>query len=270
MLNKYDYIKFCECEKKRKIKKISILNYFMDDCEETPMWLMEYKKGRKVNYKKIIESRLFYFPCYSTSLGQPLKIFNKTKSSHTFIYASSNIPKYRAYIELTKNSIRGYKLYDLIELQSGDLIPQLLNNNIKTNVKYNMQYYVEPYGYLAIYERKSEYNEIHGAARIAVIILGGDPTTLYDAIFVNNNIQPHILVLFDPGFTNNYSCFGKGGLLNKLAVKTNIFPKYVYCATNTVSWDNYEKVDCVSSEYAGCTHFYLYKKKEQKEKTKND
>lgn len=269
MLNKYDYIKFCECEKKRKIKKISILNYLMDDCEETPMWLMEHKKGRKVNFKKIIESRLFYFPCY-TSLGQPLKIFNKTKSSHTFIYASSYIPKDKAYRELTNNSIRGYKLYDLIELQSGDLIPEVLKNNIKTNVNYNIQYYLEPYGYLAIYDRKSEYNEIHGAARIAVIILGGDPTALYDAIFVNNNIQPHILVLFDPGSTKcGNSCFGKDGLLNKLAVKTNIFPKYVYCAINTVSWDNYEKVYCVSSEYAGCTHFYLYKKKEQKE-GKND
>lgn len=255
MLNQYDYLKFCESEKKQITPKISILNYLMNDYEETPMWLMNYKKGKKLNYKQILNSKILYFPSCINIVGQPLKMFNKAQLVHTFVYASSTISKEKAYCKLINNPIKGYKLYDLIELEKGDSNPKILKTN-----NYETLFDVESYGYLAIYERDSEYNEAHGGTRIAIIMLGGDPIEIYNSLFVKNNVKPYILVLLDVGFTNNYSCFGQAGALNELAAKSNALPKYLYCAKNTMLWDGYEKIECVMPEYAGHTYFYLCEK----------
>ena len=62
----------------------------------------------------------------------------------------------------------------------------------------------------------------------------------YDAVFANGNMTPPLaVVLQDHGFGENYDRFGKGGLLEKIAAESGIYPKLLLTAANTETWDGY-------------------------------
>ena len=81
---------------------------------------------------------------------------------------------------------------------------------------------------LVILERKSSFDDDHGPERLAILFLGADGIATYEAIFANGNAPQFFgFLLQDHGFGGNYDCFGRGGLLEKIMVRSKVYPHFV-------------------------------------------
>ena len=110
----------------------------------------------------------------------------------------------------------------------------------------------QPFAFLDIFERESGYDESHGPKRIAILFLGADGVACYDAIYSQKSWKPpFVVVVQDHGFGNNYTQFGRGGLLEKVADRISAIPEYILVAENTAAWSAYEPVPGVDPVYGG-------------------
>ncbi|MCQ2562584.1 MAG: hypothetical protein MJ158_03160, partial [Alphaproteobacteria bacterium] len=203
--------------------------------EKIPEWLEQYKPGDRLNINYILNnSRIVYYPGCGSD-GQPVKTCCQSSCAHVFLYVDCGFCRQREEIEhdLINTEIgkynsrfKGYHIIDKIEIFEHDLTPHgwhphvsAPNNNIGNNLKI-----VRPFAFMCIFERDTDFTEEHGTKRFSVIFLFADGIATYDAIFGNNNAKaPFIVVLQDHGFDT----FGQGGLMEKIAQKTNVYPDII-------------------------------------------
>jgi len=202
------------------------------------------------------------------------QIDNKTVKGRTKIQAAlkllsgSNCFVGGSAQETAKRILEGRDRFDLDKLHKNTdiltldnahfIMSSASNNNIGNNLKI-----VRPFAFMCIFERDTDFTEEHGTKRFSVIFSFADGIATYDAIFGNNNAKaPFIVVLQDHGFGGNYDTFGQGGLMEKIAQKTNVYPDIIMVADNTEIWNGYKKVDC-NSVHGGAANFIrsLYEKK---------
>jgi hypothetical protein len=70
-------------------------------------------------------------------------------------------------------------------------------------------------------------------------------------------------VLQDHGFGGNYNRFGGGGILERIASRTNCFPPFLLIAEDTIPWTGYVRVPDVEGSVGGMhrTIRFLYQRK---------
>ena len=247
-----------------------------------PTWLANYKKGDSINLNEVFSSNLVYYPGSGYD-GQPVKTCVQSSCSHVFIYVDYGISRKDLENNLVHPGFPGYSILDTIEFSEKDLAPKGWYPHVNTWKKilvndkelYSLVNFVryaikrrgmaigeEPYSFMYIFERQEGLTDEHGAKRFAVIFLFTDGIINYDALFANKNIQtPFLMVLQDHGWGGNYDKFGKGGLMEKIAIETNVFPKMLIVGDNTDSWSGYKKVDCESVKGGEPQHFrYLFER----------
>lgn len=226
--------------------------------EPMPAWLANFKSGDSFHAKDFLASRVVFYPGSATD-GHAIKLFGSTYSAHCFVYVDYMISKEEMVrtLEHPLHSVMGYKTLSRIELQMSDLTP----NGWRQHIDYRAELGGRPwtynqaqsYGFIEILERKDDFGDDHGPARLAILFLGADGIATYDALFCQRNgtPPPFGMLLQDHGFGGNYDSFGNGGLLHRIAQRCGVFPKIMLVAEYTFSWEGYSMIDGIEPTRGG-------------------
>lgn len=238
---------------------ISLYTHLSNFSEIMPEWLLKFESGSSFPREEFLGSRIVFYPGSGTD-GHAVKVFGSTHSAHCFVYADYAVGRHdleRVLDDQAKN-FKGYQTFCRLKLNVEDLVPEGWTPHIKTQELPRMAHQISreksnSYGFLEILERTEDFDQNHGPERLAVIFLGADGIAAYDALFCQTNsfIPPYSLILQDHGFGGNYDRFGKGGLLEKVAMRTNVYPEWILCADNTRPWSDYSPVPGVVGDPGG-------------------
>lgn len=251
---------------------ISCQAYLNQNSEEVPNWLSTYSPGQELNLNSFFSSRVVYYPGSGRD-GDAVKLFASSKSAHCFVYADIGENKKSLVQQLDSKyeAFSGYRMLDRIELSGKDIIPtnwvQHFDNSLASKIDFNAVKNInkESFAFLEILERKAEYDESHGAKRIAILFLGADGFATYDALFCQSASQPlFALVLQDHGFGGNYARFDNKGLLHSIAQNTQKFPEYLWVdPKGTEPWEEYQQIKNVDFAVGGMhsKERYLFERK---------
>ncbi len=241
-------------------RKTMLKNYLNSENELMPQWLANYQSNSPFPLGDFLKSRVIFYPG-SRNDGQPIALFAGTHHAHTFIYADYDYSKESIIHELNIDGFNGYTTIIRQDLTISDLVPRGWNSHILP-AEQPEYHETAPYGFLEILERKANYSDNYGTHRFAVLFLGADGVATFDALFCQvNSLAPHAIVLQDHGFGGNYTSFGKGGLMARIANRCNVFPKYLLVAQNTTAWIGYERVsNQLNQQMNGENNRYLWKK----------
>jgi len=228
--------------------------------EEIPTWLANHKKGERVDISEALKSRIVYYPG-SGNDGQPVQTFASAHTAHVFFYVDYWLAKEDIQKQVDETGFRGYHTLDIIDVTEKELAPKGWRPHVilsPEEARYSRpKDGIEPYCLLFIFERDEGYTDEHGAERFAVFFLCGDGIASYDALFGNKNVAaPFCLILQDHGFGGNYDSFGKGGLMERIAKKSDVFPELILAAVGcgTYIWDGYNQIPNVPYVVGGMHH----------------
>ena len=233
------------------ILQISPIEYFSKDKENLPAWIKNHKKGEKIDFSKLLASRIVYYPG-SALEGSPIHVFNCAHAAHVYLYIDYGYEKEMIKNMMSESPPNGYHVYDEREVSLSEILPHTPHYHL-TNEE--MRHVMEAYksahvptqnsfAFLKIYERDESYNEDHGAFRFAVLFIGGDAIATYDAIFGNTSAKPFACILSPYGFGGEYESFGSESLLEKIAIRINRLPKYLVCDRG-FGWTKYRMLKTV-------------------------
>lgn len=226
--------------------------------EDCPDWLKNFKKGDKFDRQNFFGSRLVYYPG-SGSDGHAVKLFGSTHSAHCFVYVDYLFKQSQVKAHLRGDhegydgAFRGYHQLARLTLSEADLAPVGWTQHVQGLERNRFSDDFKPYAFLEILERDAEFDDDHGAQRLAILFLGADGIASYDALFCQGNgIRPPFAVLVqEHGFGGNYDKFGCGGLLDRIAQKCQVFPKFLLVAEGSKPWTGYEKMDYLGGSVGG-------------------
>ena len=107
----------------------------------------------------------------------------------------------------------------------------------------------QPFRFIAIFEREDGYSDEHGAQRFAILFMAVDGFAAFDALFCQGNgiPAPFCVVLQDHGFGGNHDRFGRGGVLERLAIESQAQPRFALAEetqTPIPVWDGYQPCPC--------------------------
>lgn len=246
----------------------SAIQYLKGDKELIPSWLENHKRGFPIQAKEILKSRVCFYPGSGFD-GTPIELFNKSHSCHVYVYTDYLIPKNDIEAALdSDNAFVGYELYDTVKISLNDLIPNGFIPHIskeefeKCIAGYN-EYNVDVtsgYVLLKIFERRNDFTSYHGAKRFAILYIGGDAIATYDALFGNKNANVFSLFIKEHGFGCQYEHYGVNTLLERIAERTNAFPKYIVLFQRQYMWKGYSHNREIAPYFKGTEKFFVYRK----------
>jgi hypothetical protein len=252
---------------------MTLYEYLRGLRENIPAWLDQYRDGMPFSREEFFGSRVIYYPGSGTD-GHPVKVFGSTHSAHCFVYADYGITQTALEAELghPRHGFRGYHRLARLQLRETDLVPNGWTPHVRIGEvppdKHQLPAAVAaaPFGFLEVLERDREFDDDHGARRLAILFLGADGIAAYDALFcqVAHHSPPFAVVLQDHGFGGNYDRFGRGGLLERIARRCNVVPRWLLVAENTDPWHGFQRVD-VDGDPGGMHHHlrFLYELREE-------
>ena len=237
------------------IIQITPAEYFSADKEPMPLWLVNHKKGNKVNILELLNSRLVYYPGAGTD-GSPIRTFNIAHAAHVFVYVDYGYDKEKIDSELSDDAFVGYHLHHEQDVTKNELLPRAFLSHVTEEEMrsaasgYDMSIRPEDgFALLKIYERNEEFWEEHGAQRFAILYIGADANLTYDVLFGNTDCSPYACVVC-ANMGSGCACFVKNSLLEQIAIRTNRLPKYLLC-TRDYGWEGYQMLRAVSPILGG-------------------
>jgi hypothetical protein len=242
---------------------MTLLSYLREKPEAIPSWLDQFANGERFRPEQFFASRVVYYPGSGTD-GQPVKLFGSTHCAHTFVYADYGVTQARLQAELCHPTHRflGYHTLARVELAEGDLAPGGWVPHIDSEDGKADRHRLA--GFLNVLERDRELGDAHGARRLAILFLVADGIAAYDTLFCQSpNIPtPFVVVVQDHSFGGNYTRFGRGGLLERVARCCDVLPSSLLVAEHTRPWDGYSRVPDVDGDRGGMhnTLRFLYER----------
>ncbi len=227
--------------------------------EDIPAWLDGFREGDAFVREAFFGSRIVYYPGSGTD-GHPVQLFGSTHSAHCFVYADYGLTQAELESELEdpRHGFLGYHRLARIQLREADLVPRGWTPHVREEDLPPEPYWFAavahaPFGFLKILERDGDFDDKHGPRRLAILFLGADGIAAYDALFCQEHGQsaPFAVVLQDHGFGGNYNRFGRGGLLERIAQRTNVVTRFLLVADNTEAWEGFERVPDVDGDRGG-------------------
>lgn len=203
------------------------------------------------------QSRIVFYPGFRSD-GHPVKFFNSLHLATCFVYADYWVNQEQVKADLDNPAkaynghFRGYHSVERIPLTEADLGPRGRQSHGDTLFR-KKRAHVQPYVFLEVMERDSDFDDSHGAQRLSVLFLGTDGHASYDALFcqVKGQRPPYAVALQDHGFGGNYSNFGRGGAMAGIAIRAGVMPEYLLVAEGTKPWDGYVRVPDVAGSRGG-------------------
>lgn len=209
------------------------------DNEQLPQWLKEFHPGKSIDLRKILSHRVLFYPGAGND-GQPIEAFNSTHTVHTYLYSDYSMDIAETIKMLKEDKIKGYTLLSIISLDIAELLPKGIVADICD---------VDDHGWnktcplkfcmVCIYEREPGYGDFYGAERFALVYTNEDAYRVFNIVYhpTNHLPAPYAIVLQEHGTGGNYDRWGRGGLLERIAERHNIFPNYYIIAVrNTKPW----------------------------------
>ena len=221
--------------------------------EPCPEWLAAFNQGSRFDAEQFFASRVVFYPG-SGHDGHAVKVFGRDHVAHCFVYADYWAPEgsIRESLDDPIHHFKGYHSIARISLTIKDLITRPWQPHAAPGHEWAKPH-IEPYGFLEVLERDAEFGPDHGAERLAIIFLGADGHATYDALFCQGNPPkpPFAVLLQDHGFGGNYSKFGRGGVMEKIAKATRSRPEFLFVAENTKAWEGYRREPEVEGDADG-------------------
>jgi len=216
-----------------------MIEYLKQLKEEMPHWLKNHKTGVKPDLSDFFNSRVVYYPGAFLD-GQPVKLFNSTNSAHCFMYVDYSTSILELKQEINTRGFKGYEVMDSFEYSEKELIPNGWKPHIFPEITAFDDYCrKDTFCIMYILKRTEEYGNDFGAEKFAFLYLKADAIATYDALFGNKNFPaPFCLLIEDYGLGGCYARFDKDGLLENVAVKSNVFPKYYLISEHSRPWAN--------------------------------
>lgn len=239
--------------------------------EDVPGWLDNFRSGAPFSREQFFASRVVYYPG-SGDDGHPVKLFGSTHSAHCFVYADYGVSQtaLESKLEDPSHGFRGYHKLARLQLSERDLVPAGWTPHVHAGeAPRDRQGFAAvasaPFGFLEILERDDEFDDNHGARRLAILFLGADGIAAFDALFCQRlgHPPPFAVLLQDHGFGGNYDRFGKDGLLERIATERNVIPRCLLVAKYTDPWRCFERVPGVDADCGGmhATPRFLYERR---------
>ncbi len=224
--------------------------------EPLPRWLARLESEQQFSPKSFLNSRIAFYPGSGFD-GHLVKVFGSTHVVHCFVYADYGVSDTALKRELDdpQRGFRGYHSLARIDLEERDLlptgwVPHVTQDEAKYRASGTSTYH--RFGFIEILERDANLDDDHGAKRLAIMFLGADGVAVYDALFCQRpGTAPFAMLLQDHGFGGNYSHFGRGGLLEQIAIRADSFPKFILCADNTEIWHGYRSISAFGHSMGG-------------------
>jgi hypothetical protein len=219
-----------------------------DERQPVPPWLTGIDltrpnplSGIHFPLERVLDRSLYYPACEFD--GRPVQMLGGFV--HSFVYVDYGVGQaaFQAAVEAT--GFRGYRLAGQKALAQTDLAPRGWHQVVPHQFRADLDRFQQisrdwvrpPFAEWMIFERNSEFDDTHGPERFSLLHIGADGVATYQALYVANNIAPHVLAIIQPGtgFGGNYTEFrDANGLLAHVVLRVNApLPCYMICGMNT-------------------------------------
>lgn len=236
---------------------MQIKEFLLQHREPCPDWLANFVPRNPFDLAPFFHSRVVFYPGYGSD-GHAVKIFGSSHSAHCFVYADYGKTEASVKADLDNPEItynghfNGYHSLARVKLTQQQLTPEGWTPHAGPE-RFRAGSGITPYGFLEVLERDPDLGDAHGAHRLAIIFLGADGHASYDALFCQDNETPAPFAVFvqDHGFGGNYSRFGRGGLLERIARCTDTLPSWLIVGDSFSAWEGYTRVPDVERDKGG-------------------
>jgi hypothetical protein len=221
--------------------KLHVHEFLREYKEEVPQWLVDYKPGDQISFSDFMNCRVGYYPGAGYD-GNLVRVCNKSHSVHCFLHADYGISREEMESHLAEERcLSGYHVIGKVDWS--DTVCFESNRWFCPEL--------EPYCFMAVFERDADRDESWGAERLAMTFLLADGIKTYDELFVKQYQKaPWIMLLQDHGFGGNYDRFDRGGKLSSI-VSRGVKPQFVLCDEGTRMWKGYYKMDRILPTHHG-------------------
>ena len=200
--------------------------------EQLPHWLRQPSSG--FDRKSFFDGRTVYYLGFGND-GHPVSVCARAHAAHAFVYVDYGVSK--ETVSERVNGVGdpgfiGYSVEHEEEVSESDLRPGGWTPHLEQGELARVSYSfanVTPYGLFMVLKRNEDRNDSHGPERLAILFVGGDGHATYDALYCQDDgtHPPFLVVVQDHGFGGNFSAFGAGGLLERIARRCDVLPDWL-------------------------------------------
>lgn len=192
------------------------------------------------------------------AIGQTLPPSARCPTLHTPLFSST-----RKSYERLGDPEQGFRGYEILcwqrinedAVRQGGWSPHVSEQEVSNSGLF-VSDFAEPFGLFVVLERKDDCGEDHGPWRLAILFIGADGFASYDALYCQEDgtPSPYLVVVQDHGSGGNFDRFGKGGLLERIARRCSVRPKYLLVGEFSKQWTGYEDTGARSELGGSCPH----------------
>ena len=211
---------------------MDLVTMLKQDPERLPDWLQRPPIG--FHRASFFGGRTVYYPGFGND-GHPVSVCARAHAAHAFVYVDYGVSK-----ETVSERIRGigdpgfvgYSAEHEEEVSESDLRPGGWTPHLEQGELARVSYSfanVTPYGMFIVLKRNEDRDDSHGPERLAILFVGGDGHASYDALYCQADCTPppYLVAVEDYGFGANFSSFGAGGLLERIAHRCDVLPEFL-------------------------------------------
>ena len=238
--------------------KPTIVDILSRNPEPLPEWL-DSDSIPTFDREKFFASRTVYYPGSGIDDGGPVKLYNRSHAAHTFLYVDQSF-KWKTIDEHLSHRKAGFRGYEVVcqqtitedDLRPNGWSPHVCEEEVKEAATW-ADTFTCPFGRFVVLKRTCGGKD-HGPRRFAILFICGDGFAWYDALYCQRDgtPPPYTVVVQDHAYGCNYDYFGRGGLLERVARRCSVRPKFLLVGEPSKPWTDYEDTearhDCGSSK----------------------
>lgn len=205
------------------------------------------------NIKNLLKDSCYYPASWFD--GNPVRYL--AGNVYSFIYVDYRYSRDDIHRE-TRLGLRGYKLIYQEEISEDRLTPADLSRFVEPDFidpsereeKFNgitkQLLRNRPFAIWNIFERKADFTEEHGPARLSILFLKFEGAFAYQALYLYHKMTPLIMAVIQPGtgFGGNWTCFYHANSILYRSVHypkdENLLPSYF--VSNSQKWKGYDRL----------------------------
>lgn len=234
--------------------------------ERFPDWLRQ--PSPRFDRERFFGSRTVYYPGYEND-GHPVEVCAQAHVAHAFVYVDYGVSEQTVKDHVNRIGDRGFLGYEVEHeeevaesvLRPRGWVPHVEQGELSNAVsRYSAE--IEPFGWYVVLKRDEDRGTAHGPERLAMLFIGGDGFATYDALYCQGDgtPSPFLAILQDHGFGGNWDRFCADGLLERIASRCDVYPKWLLVGQTGMQWEPWEGyVDAGAEPEPGGMHDTLRK-----------
>jgi hypothetical protein len=239
---------------------MTLNEYLIKSREQMPAWLERCSPNDPFERERFFSSRVVYYPGAGLDF-HAVEVFGLSGAAHAFVMvdASHSAKDYKDALTAPSRDVSNaaflheYSLFSFIGLRESDLAPRGVRYHIDESRIPSRPEGATPYACLALMERLKDLGDQGGSRRLAILFLGADGHASYDALFCQEGLEhaPFAALIQDHGWGGDYSSFASGGVMETIAIRTNVLPDYLLADHDSQPWSGYTRCDGVEASTGG-------------------